>query len=203
LTTDTPTDAATVDEEIILGVDTHNDAHVAAVITTVGALLDTRAFPTTTAGYADLVDWVRRHGRLRRAGVEGTSSHGTTLTRHLHRNGVQVIEVNRPDRGVRRRRGKTDAIDAENAARAVLSGQAAGLAKGGDGAVETIRMFKIAKDSAVKAPHAGHQPAQGRAGASRPDAAGVAERPRSRRADPRLRGPAATDAPTAPSTPSS
>ncbi|MFE9956857.1 transposase [Micromonospora sp. NPDC005299] len=151
MTTDAPTDATFMDEEIILGVDTHNDAHVAAVITTLGARLDTRAFPTTAAGYADLVDWARRHGRLRRAGVEGTSSHGTALTRHLHREGVQVIEVNRPDRAVRRRRGKSDAIDAENAARAVLSGQATGLAKSGDGAVETIRMFKIAKDSAVKA----------------------------------------------------
>jgi len=151
LTTDTPTDVATVDEEIILGVDTHNDAHVAAVITVLGALLGTRTFPATTAGYTDLVTWTRRHGRLRRAGVEGTSSHGTALARHLHRDGLQVIEVNRPDRSVRRRRGKTDAVDAENAARAVLAGQATGLAKSGDGAVEMIRMFKIAKDSAVKA----------------------------------------------------
>ncbi|MCN0154362.1 IS110 family transposase [Salinispora arenicola] len=149
--TDVPTNAAAMDEEIILGVDTHNDAHVAAVITMLGALVDTRAFPTTAAGYTALVNWARGHGRLRRAGVEGTSSHGTALTRHLHGQGVQVIEVNRPDRAVRRRCGKTDAIDAENAARAVLSGQAAGLAKSGDGAVETIRMFKIAKDSAVKA----------------------------------------------------
>lgn len=151
LPTDVPTNAATMDEEIILGVDTHNDAHVAAVITVLGALVDTRAFPTTAAGYIAMVDWARGHGRLRRAGVEGTSSHGTALTRHLHRDGLQVIEVNRPDRAVRRRRGKTDAIDAENAARAVLSGQATGLAKSGDGAAEMIRMFKIAKDSAVKA----------------------------------------------------
>ena len=151
LPTDVPTNVAAMDEEIILGVDTHNDAHVAAVITVLGALVDTQAFPTTAAGYTALVSWARGHGRLRRAGVEGTSSHGTALTRHLHRQGVQVIEVNRPDRAVRRRPGKTDAVDAENAARAVLSGQATGLAKSGDGAVEMIRMFKIAKDSAVKA----------------------------------------------------
>lgn len=149
--TDVPTNAAAMDEEIVLGVDTHNDTHVAAVVTVLGALVDTRAFPTTAAGYTALVSWARRHGRLRRAGVEGTSSHGTALTRHLHRDGLRVVEVNRPDRAVRRRRGKTDAIDAENAARAVLSGQATGLAKSGDGVVETIRMFKIAKDSAVKA----------------------------------------------------
>ncbi|MFG2250940.1 IS110 family transposase [Spirillospora sp. NPDC048823] len=139
------------DEQVILGVDTHADVHVAAVITVLGMLLGTRAFPATAAGYSELLDWARGHGRLRRAGVEGTSSHGIALNRHLARHGVQVIEVNRPDRAVRRRRGKTDAIDAENAARAVLAGQATAAAKTGDGAVEMLRLFKVAKDSAVKA----------------------------------------------------
>ncbi len=114
-------------------------------------LVGTRSFPATAAGYAALLDWARSHGRLRRAGVEGTSSHGTALNRHLARNNVRVIEVNRPNRAVRRRRGKTDAIDAENAARAVLADQATAVAKRGDGAVEMIRLFKIAKDSATKA----------------------------------------------------
>ncbi len=61
---------------------------------------------------------------------------------------MHVIEINRPDRAARRRRGKTDALDA---ARAVLSGRATAQAKAGDGHVEAIRMFKIAKDSANKA----------------------------------------------------
>jgi transposase len=139
------------DETVILGVDTHNDVHVGAVISAVGVLLDTRAFPTTAAGYTALLAWARGHGRLPRAGVEATSSHGTALTRFLRHEGVQVLEVNRPDRATRRRRGKTDAIDAENAARSVLSGQATAAAKSGNGPVEAIRMFKIAKDSAVKA----------------------------------------------------
>jgi Transposase len=91
---------------------THNDVHVAAVISVLGVLLGTRAFPTTAAGYTALLDWARGHGRLRRAGVEGTSSHGTALTRHLRHQGVQVLEVNRPDRATRRRRGKTDTVDA-------------------------------------------------------------------------------------------
>lgn len=139
------------DEQIVLGVDTHADAHVAAVITVLGALVETRSFPATAAGYTALLDWARSHGWLLRAGVEGTSSHGTALNRHLTANGVAVIEVNRPDRAVRRRRGKTDAIDAENAARAVLTEQATAVAKSGDGVVEMIRLFKIAKDSATKA----------------------------------------------------
>jgi hypothetical protein len=37
------------DEQVILGVDTHADVHVAAVITVLGVLLGTRAFPTTAA----------------------------------------------------------------------------------------------------------------------------------------------------------
>jgi transposase len=88
---------------------------------------------------------------LRRAGVEGTGSYGAALTRHLRAAGVEVIEVNAPDKTTRRRRGKTDTLDAEAAARAVLSGRANGSAKTGDGPVEMLRMLKLAKDSAIKA----------------------------------------------------
>jgi transposase len=82
--------------------------------------------------------------------VEGTHSYGAALTRHLLSAGIGVIEVNQPDKAHRRRRGKTDAIDAEAAARAVLSGRATALAKAGDGHVERIRLFKLAKASATK-----------------------------------------------------
>jgi transposase len=60
--------------EVILGVDTHHDVHVAAVITALGVLLDTAHFPTTAAGYQALVGWVATFGILRRAGVEDTGS---------------------------------------------------------------------------------------------------------------------------------
>ena len=137
--------------EVILGVDTHHDVHVAAVITALGVLLGTAKFPTTAAGYQALVSWVGTLGILRRAGVEGTGSYGAALARHLRAAGVEVIEVNAPDKATRRRRGKTDTLDAEAAARAVLSGRASGSAKTGDGPVEMLRMLKMAKDSAVKA----------------------------------------------------
>ena len=137
--------------EVILGVDTHSDVHVAAVITALGVLLGTAHFPTTSAGYQALVGWVGTLGRLRRAGVEGTGSYGAALARHLREAGIEVIEVNAPDKATRRRRGKTDTLDAEAAARAVLSGRAGGSAKAGDGPVEMLRMLKLAKDSAVKA----------------------------------------------------
>ena len=65
--------------------------------------------------------------------------------------GYAVVEVNRPDRATRYRKGKSDPTDAESAARAVLAGVAGATPKSGDGEVEMIRMLKSAKDSAVKA----------------------------------------------------
>jgi transposase len=137
-------------EDILLGVDTHKDVHVAAVITSTGAMLDTRSFPTTRQGYQQLLSWARAFGSLKRAGVECTGSYGAALTRYLQSEGIAVTEVNQPDRALRRRRGRTDAIDAAAAAQAVLSGRATATAKTTDGPVETIRMFKMAKSSAVK-----------------------------------------------------
>lgn len=136
--------------EVILGVDTHKDIHVAAVISIHGVLLGSHSFPTTAKGYHGLLNWATALGRVRQAGVEGTHSYGAALTRHLLSAGIGVIEVNQPDKAHRRRRGKTDAIDAEVAARAVLSGRATALAKAGDGHVERIRLFKMAKASATK-----------------------------------------------------
>ncbi|MGW6263697.1 IS110 family transposase [Streptomyces sp. NPDC055085] len=143
----TPADAA---EEILLGVDTHKDVHAAAIITTLGAALDGRSFPATAEGYCQLVFWARSFGVLQRAGVECTGSYGAALTRHLRAEGIEVTEVNQPDKAARRRHGKTDAVDAEAAARAVLSGRATATAKTSDGPVEMMRLFKLAKGSAIK-----------------------------------------------------
>ena len=61
-------------------------------------------------------------------GVEGTGSYGAGLTRHLHDKGMRVVEVDRPNRQERRRAGKSDPLDAVEAARAALSGRAKSLA---------------------------------------------------------------------------
>jgi len=90
-------------------------------------------------------------GKILAFGVEGTASYGVGISSHLRRGGHRVIEVNRPDRRERRMNGKSDALDAENAARAVLSGRATATPKTADGQVEMIRQIKIAKDTAVKA----------------------------------------------------
>jgi transposase len=138
------------EDEVVLGVDTHSDVHVAVVLTALGGLLAAHDFPTTTTGYRDLIAWARGHGRLHRAGVEGTGSYGAALTRLLRADGVHVVEVNRPDRAARRRRGKSDVVDAEAAARAVLAETATATPKTADGPVEAMRILKLAKDSAVK-----------------------------------------------------
>lgn len=146
ITADQP-NAATA---VVLGVDTHKDVHAAAVLNPLGAVLGSRCFPTTASGYRELLRWAQGFGQLRQAGVECTGTFGKALARHLRSNDVEVIEVNQPDRGERRRRGKTDTIDAEAAARAVLSGRATAAAKSSDGAVEMLRLFKLAKASAIK-----------------------------------------------------
>ena len=136
---------------VVGGVDTHRDTHVAAVVDTAGRLLGSHQFRADPAGYTRLVAWMWSWGRICRVGVEGTGSYGAGLTRHLIEAGIGVVEVNRPNRQLRRRRGKDDTIDAEAAARAALNGEATALPKTSDGPVECIRMLRIVRRSAVKA----------------------------------------------------
>jgi transposase len=133
---------------VIGGVDTHKDVHVAAVIDERGKILDVGHFHTTSAGYGQLLEWLRGHGQLLRVGVEGTGSYGAGLFKHLAGEGVEVVEVNRQNRQNRRRRGKSDPVDAEAAARAALNGEATGAPKAQDGVVESIRSLRVAFTSA-------------------------------------------------------
>jgi len=133
------------------GVDTHFDVHVAAAVDQIGAILGTESFPVTPKGYAQLLRWMRSFGAVDKIGIEGTGSYGAGLTRMLLSCGVEVVEVNRPNRQARRRRGKSDAADAEAAARAALNGEASAIPKLSDTEVESVRMLRIARRSAVKA----------------------------------------------------
>jgi transposase len=133
------------------GVDTHGRTHHAAVVDQIGRVLGDREFPATAAGYRQLLAWLRRHGRLVKVGVEGTGSYGAGLARHLSAAGVVLVEVDRPDRKTRRSKGKSDPIDAVAAARAALSGRAAGVPKTRTGPVEAIRALRVARRGAVKA----------------------------------------------------
>jgi transposase len=142
-----PTDS----EGITLGVDTHKDTHVAVALDGLGRRLGTLSIPTTPAGYEELVDWANGFGSLEGVGIEGTGSFGAGLSRFLRSEGARVFEVDRPKRRDQYRSGKSDPIDAELAARAVLAGTATGRPKDADGEVEMIRTLRVTRRSAVKA----------------------------------------------------
>ena len=137
--------------QVVIGVDTHQDEHVAVAIDQQGVRLAQRSAPATSYGYGQLERWSRKLGEVRAFGVEGTGSYGAGFARFLIARGFTVVEVNRPDRSTRYRKGKSDPTDAEMAARAVLAGVANATPKSGEGEIEMIRMLKSTKDSAVKA----------------------------------------------------
>jgi len=130
------------------GVDTHLDVHVAAAVDANGGLLGVESFTTKPDGLEALQQWLCSFGPVAKVGVEGTGAYGAELARHLRRCGHEVIEVDRPNRQLRRRVGKSDSIDAVEAARAALSGRASGIAKSADGDVEAIRALLVARRSA-------------------------------------------------------
>jgi transposase len=129
---------------VIGGVDTHKHVHVAAVCDPLGRVLASDTFPTTTAGFKALLRFLRSHGQLAAVGIEGTGCWGGGLARWLAARDVPVIEVDRPNRQARRRRGKSDTIDAEEAARAVVAGRARTVPKTGTGPVEMARQLRVA-----------------------------------------------------------
>jgi transposase len=108
--------------EVTGGVDTHKDTHTAAALDASGRLLGHREFAATAAGYAALLAWLGTLGQLVRVGVEGSGVYGTGLARFLQAAGVELVEVDRPDRKTRRWQGKSDPVDAEAAARAAQAG---------------------------------------------------------------------------------
>ena len=145
MTVTTMTDATT---RVTAGVDTHRDQHVVAALDERGGQLGVRSFPTTPAGYRHALAWLRGFGTVERAGIEGTGSYGAGLARYLRAEDVAVVEVNRPNRQLRRSHGKSDPVDAVAAARAAQSGEASGEAKPRTGAVEAIRALRVARRSA-------------------------------------------------------
>jgi transposase len=136
---------------VIGGVDTHKNTHYAAAIDGQGRLLGHREFPATGPGYAALRAWMRSYGDVTSIGVESTGSFGAALARELTRSGEKVVEVNRPNRLARRMDGKSDRLDAEQVARAVLGETSTAVPKSKSGVVEVIRTLRVTRSSAVKA----------------------------------------------------
>lgn len=139
------------DRQVVVGVDTHSDAHVAACVDTNGRILGVTTVAATPAGYRSLARWARRRGQVVRFGIEGTGAYGAGLAQHLTTEGFEVVDVCRPDRQLRRRRGKSDPIDAEAAARTALAGDGSSPFKAPSENIEAIRALRVARRSAVKA----------------------------------------------------
>jgi transposase len=138
------------------GVDTHGKTHHAAAVDQTGRVLADQEFAATAAGYQALLAWLRALGRVMKVGVEGTGTYGAGLARDLAAQDVELVEVDRPDRKTRRNKGKSDPIDAIAAARAALSGQAAGAPKTRTGPVEAIRALRPPRRG--QGPHRRAQP---------------------------------------------
>jgi transposase len=140
--------------DFVIGVDTHRDAHALAVVAapTGGVVLVEPRLPASPRGYRRLLRLGQAHAPgVRAFAVEGTGSYGAGLARFLAEHGERVLEVERPQRA-RGRRGKSDALDAVRAARALLGderpatpragGQRAALQallRGREGALEARR----------------------------------------------------------------
>ncbi|WP_330178653.1 IS110 family transposase [Nocardia sp. NBC_01503] len=134
---------------LVAGADTHADTIHVAALDAVGRELGDHEFPTTATGYRDALEFLASHGTVDVVGIEGTSSYGAGFTRAVLAAGIEVREVIRPERSVRRMHGKSDPIDAYQAARAVLSGRANAAPKTEQ--IEALRALNNARRSAVKA----------------------------------------------------
>jgi transposase len=138
------------DTLVIGGVDAHADTHHFAALDHRGALLATQSFQTSTLGYAQALEWLESFGKIDTVAVESTGCYAAALVRYLREHDVRVVEVNQPHAHTRRRVGKSDSIDAEMAARLLLAGKAKVTPKQTDGIVESIRLLRVARSSAVK-----------------------------------------------------
>src|SRR5579872_6292988 len=146
--------AMKVDPEIravVGGVDTHKDLHVAAVVNEQYRVLGTRSFATTRQGSRQMLTWMRSYGEVQRIGIESTGSYGAGLLRFMQQAGITVLEVTTPDKQDRRRRGKNDDLDAQNAAHAAFAGQRTVTPRSRDGMIESLRVLMACRKTAITA----------------------------------------------------
>ena len=136
--------------DYVIGVDTHRDEHVVAVLTApAGAVLAGKAVRANGRGYRETRRFADRYAAGRRAwAIEGTGSYGAGLARYLAEQGETVLEVSRTPRAERRLRGKDDALDAARTARAALASDTLALPRAGQRR-EALRLLLVARRSAV------------------------------------------------------
>ena len=136
--------------DYVIGVDTHRDQHMlAVVVASTGGLVAQQGVGTTMRGYVEALRFAERHADgVRVWAVEGAGHYGAGFTRFLSGHGEAVTEVGRTARAERRLRGKDDSLDALRAARSVLAGEALALPRAGQ-RQEALRVLLLARRSAV------------------------------------------------------
>jgi transposase len=136
--------------DYVVGVDTHLDEHVLAIVAKPsGALVAQRAVPASARGYAAALRFATdKGGGARVWAIEGTGSYGAGLARFLAGRGEVVLEISRTRRAERRLRGKDDSLDASRIARAALASETLALPRSGERR-EALRLLLVARRSAV------------------------------------------------------
>ena len=137
--------------KVIAGIDTHADTHHVAIIDETGRHITDKEFLAVGSGYRNIAAFITGFGPVIAAGVEGTGSYGAELARVLTGEGIRVLEVMRPNRQGRRLRGKSDPLDAYQAAEAALAGRNVATPKSRDGAVESLRVLRAERATAMRA----------------------------------------------------
>ena len=134
--------------DAVAGVDSHADTLAVAIAVPSGVVVAQGEFPTSGVGVQQLIRFVVEHAPGPRLvfAIEGTRSYGIGLARAVARLGIPVIELDRPSRGERRGRGKTDAIDAVLGARRALGLYVDALpTPRADGDREALRILLVAR----------------------------------------------------------
>ena len=136
--------------DYVVGVDTHRDEHVLAVVAAPsGAVLARRAVGANGRGYAAALRFAgEAAGGARVWAIEGTGSYGAGFARYLAGRGETVLEISRTPRTERRLRGKDDSLDAARTARAALASETLALPRSGHRR-EALRLLLVARRSAV------------------------------------------------------
>jgi hypothetical protein len=135
---------------IIVGADTHKKFHVVSVITELGVRLEHKSFSADAKGYREALAWASGFGTILRAGIEGTGGYGAGLSTHFIDKGIAVLDVNKPDKHERRKRGKDDVEDSFQAAAAALAFIRCSIAKENGEELEAARLLEATYGQAIR-----------------------------------------------------
>jgi transposase len=106
--------------DFVVGVDTHT---LALITASTGVVSQRAQFPTSPAGLRRAADWIQRHTHQAPTliVIDGAGSYGATFTQQLLAAGLTVAEAPNVAATTRRRRGKSDIVDATAMAQAARS----------------------------------------------------------------------------------